>query len=128
MKRGASGTVHQLSKACQEVRVTGAASSNAVTPKPALHCGAARRLSGRWARQELGGQLLSRGSCMNGTRDPTLAGQRAGGGGERGSIVSLTVRTGAHERVLVLGAVRGGGQRVLSKGGHHRATPIREGG
>lgn len=62
---------------------------------------------------------------MNGTRDPALAGQRAGGGGEGWSVVSLAVRMGAHERVLVLGAVRGGGQWVL--GEDHGAPPVREG-
>lgn len=34
VKGGASGAMHQLSEACEEVRVTGAASSNAVTPEP----------------------------------------------------------------------------------------------
>lgn len=64
---------------------------------------------------------------MNGPRDPALAGQRAGGGGKGRSVVSLAVRAGAHQRVLLLGAVRGGGQRVLGEGSHHGAAPIGEG-
>lgn len=42
---------------------------------------------------------------MDGARDPALTGQRTGGGGEGRSLVSVTIRAGAHERVLVLGAV-----------------------
>lgn len=94
---------------------------------PALHCGATRWFSRRWTWHELSSQLLSRRSCLNGTRDPALAGQRARGGGERRSVVSLAVRTGAHKRVLILRAVRGGGQWISSEGGYHWATPIREG-
>lgn len=63
---------------------------------------------------------------MNGTRDPAFAGQRAGRGGERRSFVSLPVGAGAHEGVLLLGAVRGGGQRVLGEGCHDVTPPVRE--
>lgn len=63
---------------------------------------------------------------MNGTRDPAFAGQRTGGGGEGGPFVSLPVRAGAHEGVLLLGAVGGGGQRVLGEGGHDVTPPVRE--
>lgn len=64
---------------------------------------------------------------MNRTRDPALAGQRAGGGGEGSGVVPLAVGPGTHERVLVLRAVGGGGQRVPGEGGHHGSAPIGEG-
>lgn len=44
------------------------------------------------------------------------------------SVVSLAVGAGAHERVLVLRAVGGGGQRVPGQGGHRGAPPIGERG
>lgn len=60
---------------------------------------------------------------MDGTGDPALTGEGARGRGEGRGFVSLAIRAGAHERVLILGAVRGGGQRVFGER-HHNAAPV----
>lgn len=76
----------------------------------------------------MGGQLLGRGGGLNGAGDPALAGEGAGGGGQRLSVVHLSVGAGAHEGVLILRAVGGGGQRIPGQGGYDGAPLIGERG
>lgn len=64
---------------------------------------------------------------MNGTRDPALPREGAGGGGQGQTLVPLAVRARADEGVLVLRAVGGGRQRVPDEGGYSGAAEVREG-
>lgn len=64
---------------------------------------------------------------MNGTRDPALPREGAGGGGQGQTLVPLAVRARADEGVLILRAVGGGRQRVPDEGGYSGATAVREG-